>query len=102
MRGANLWSYPSRAQWLKRLASRSQRDTTAFVFSGGGPLGALQVGALRALHEHGVRPDLTVGTSVGALNAAFVAFDPTGIDKLEEMWRRLEDTDLFPGGRFGA
>lgn len=96
-------THPSRAQWLRRLAVR-RRDRVAFVFSGGGPLGALQVGALRALFEHGVRPELVVGTSVGALNATFTAFDPTprGVDGLEGIWRSLTDSDLFPGGRLRA
>lgn len=94
---------PSRAQWLHRLAFR-RRERIAFVFSGGGPLGALQVGALQALFDHGVTPDLAVGTSVGALNATFVAFDPTteGVARLEAIWRGLGDGDLFPGGRFKA
>lgn len=91
----------SRAQWLRRLASR-RKDRTAFVLSGGGPYGALQVGGLRALYERGVVPDLIVGTSAGSLNAAFLAFDPTdhGVARLESIWRSLEDEDLFPGVRF--
>lgn len=94
---------PSRAQWRRRLALR-RRNSVAFVFSGGGPLGALQVGALRALYENGIRPDITVGTSVGALNATFVAFDPTpeGVTSLANLWIGLTDQDLFPGGRFKA
>ncbi|MEA2433676.1 MAG: hypothetical protein QOG54_1133 [Actinomycetota bacterium] len=62
------------------------------------------MGAVRALIDHGVRPDLTVGTSVGALNATWVAFDPSpnGIHKLESNWRNLKESDLFPGGRFKA
>lgn len=94
---------PSRAQWLRRLAQR-RRDRVAFVFSGGGPLGALQVGTLKALFEYGVRPDLVVGTSVGSLNAAFVAFDPTlrGLQRLEDLWRGIQDYRLFPGARSPA
>ena len=93
----------SRAQWLRRLASR-RPDRIGFVLSGGGPLGALQVGAIRALYEHGIRPDLAVGTSVGALNATWLAFNPTpgGIDHLESTWRSMKEGDLFPGGRFRA
>ena len=94
----------SRAQWLRRLATR-RKDTVAFVFSGGGPLGALQVGTLKALYEKGIRPDMCVGTSVGALNATWTAFDPTtdGVAHLEETWLRMRDSDLFPGGgRFKA
>lgn len=94
---------PSRAQWLRRLASR-RRNSVAFVFSGGGPLGALQVGALKALYEHDIQPDIVVGTSVGALNATFLAFDPTprGVEGLTDLWLNLTDQDLFPGGRFRA
>jgi NTE family protein len=91
----------SRAQWLRKLASR-RADRTAFVLSGGGPYGALQVGALRALLEAGVRPDLVVGTSVGSMNGAFIAVDPTlaGIERLTRIWMGFGDADLFPGGRF--
>ena len=52
--------------------------TTAFVLGGGGLLGAHEVGMLRALAEAGVRPDLVVGTSIGALNGVLVAADPAG------------------------
>ena len=50
--------------------------TTAFVLSGGGSLGAVQVGMLAALDERGVRPDVLVGTSVGALNAISIPQKP--------------------------
>lgn len=64
----------------------------------------MQVGALKALFEFDVRPDLVVGTSVGALNATWTAFDPSaeGIKNLEQLWLGLTDADLFPGGRFKA
>ena len=51
---------------------------TAFVLGGGGVLGAHEVGMLRALSQAGIRPDVIVGTSVGAINGAFVAADPAG------------------------
>ena len=94
---------PSRSQWLRRLAQR-RRDRVGFVFSGGGPLGALQVGALKALFDHDIRPELAVGTSVGALTATWLAFDPTplGVARLEAKWRDLKEGELFPGGRFKA
>ena len=65
--------------------------TTAFVLGGGGLLGAHEVGMLRALAEAGIRPDLVVGTSIGALNGALVAADPAGAaDRLRRMWQGEE------------
>ncbi len=63
--------------------------TTAFVLGGGGVLGAAEVGMLRALFENEVKPDLVLGTSVGALNGAMVARDPTPavIDRLTHLWQ---------------
>lgn len=78
-----------------------QRFREAVVLSGGGSLGAVQVGALRALLEEGVRPDLLVGCSVGALNAAFLAVDP-GLERLSELervWRALDREAVFGRGR---
>ncbi len=63
--------------------------TTAFVLGGGGVLGAAEVGMLRALFERDITPDLVLGTSVGALNGAMVARDPTTgvIARLTELWQ---------------
>ena len=71
---------------------------TAFVFAGGGSLGAVQVGMLRELMHAGVSADLVVGSSVGAMNAAYFAGAPNaaGVDKLEKVWRGLRRHDVFP------
>ena len=50
--------------------------TTAFVLGGGGVLGAVEVGMLRALFERDLVPDLVLGTSIGAFNGALVASQP--------------------------
>ncbi|GMA36972.1 patatin-like phospholipase family protein [Demequina litorisediminis] len=62
--------------------------TVGFVLGGGGVRGAVEVGMLRALFDAGVAPDLIVGTSIGALNGAAVAHDPTPgvIETLEKAW----------------
>jgi NTE family protein len=61
--------------------------TTAFVLGGGGLLGAHEVGMLKALAEAQIRPDIVVGTSIGALNGAFVAADPDGAaSRLSRLW----------------
>lgn len=73
--------------------------TTAFVLSGGGSLGAVQVGMLQALATRGVTPDLLVGASAGALNAAFVAghgFTEDALGDLEGIWTRLGRQQVFP------
>ena len=73
--------------------------TTAFVLSGGGSLGAVQVGMLQALTERGETPDLLVGTSAGALNAAYVAghgTSRTSLDTLADLWAGLRRRDVFP------
>jgi NTE family protein len=53
---------------------------------------------LRALCERGIIPDLLVGTSIGAVNAAFFAGQPTleGTYLAGEMWRKIEVEDVFP------
>ena len=73
---------------------------TAFVLGGGGLLGSNEVGMLRALLEADVRPDLVLGTSVGAVNGAAVAADPTigAVETLAEVWERLSDSDVYQGG----
>ena len=72
--------------------------TTAFVFAGGGSLGAVEVGMLRALVERGLRPDFVVGASVGAINAAYYAGAPDadGVEHLAAIWRGLRRSDVFP------
>ena len=73
--------------------------TTAFVLSGGGSLGAVQAGMLAALEEQGLRPDLLIGTSAGALNAAYLGahgYSSESIADLATLWRGLRRQDVFP------
>jgi NTE family protein len=79
------------------MAEGSQvRGSTAFVFGGGGVMGAAEVGMLRALREAAIVPDLVVGTSVGALNGVMVAADPaTAVERLTELWHGIEAQDPF-------
>lgn len=72
--------------------------TTAFVLTGGANLGAIQVGMLQALEEAGVHPDLYVGTSVGAVNATYMAGRPGGggAQGLAGVWSRLRRQEVFP------
>jgi NTE family protein len=91
----------ARRRALDRARAR-RRPGVAFVLSGGGVLGATQVGQMQALLAAGILPDVLVGTSVGALNAAALACDPTpeGLERLAAVWRGLRSEDVFPGSRF--
>jgi NTE family protein len=73
-------------------------NKVAFVLSGGGNRGALEVGMLQALLEHKVQPRILVGTSVGAINATAIAMNPTleGVHWLENRWRRVTRKTVLP------
>src|SRR4051794_5140849 len=73
--------------------------STAFVLSGGASLGSIQVGMLEALYERGIRPDMIVGTSAGALNGAYIAERPQVVEtarELGDVWRGLSRGQVFP------
>lgn len=72
--------------------------STAFVLSGGASLGSIQVGMLQALTACGIRPDMIIGTSAGALNGAWLADGDTESDlaQLADVWRRITRNDVFP------
>lgn len=94
----------------RRTAGRSRRATddaptvtrgaerVAFVLSGGGNLGALQVGMLRALVERRIRPSLVLGCSAGAINGAGFASNPSraGVRRLEELWAKVTEFEVMP------
>jgi NTE family protein len=86
------------------LYALSREPRTAFVLGGGGNLGAIQVGMLQALADRGVFPDELIGCSVGAINAAALAAEPTkaGVDQMAEMWSELDSDVLCPPGRLSG
>ncbi|RMF02000.1 MAG: hypothetical protein D6768_09300 [Chloroflexi bacterium] len=87
----------TRHHWFQK---QNRNRTLAFALSGGGARGMLQVGALRALLEANLQPDMWVGTSIGGMNAAFLAihgFTPEGMTKLEAAWADAAVADLLPG-----
>lgn len=91
------------ASSLSAVRRRLTPSRVAFVLSGGGPLGAVQVGMLRALAEAQIVPDLIVGCSVGAINGAGFAAQPDleGVERLERIWQRIGEgePDLMPSRR---
>lgn len=83
---------------LKSASSGAERNV--FVLSGGAARGAVQVGMMEVLLDHGIVPDALVGTSVGALNAAFMGWRPdrARVRELRGRWMQLSTRDIFPGG----
>jgi NTE family protein len=69
----------------------------AFVLSGGGNRGPLQLGAIKSLLQHGVVPDMIVGTSAGAINGLFLAIDPSAkqAEHGADLWRDAGTRKLF-------
>ena len=84
------------------MAGGPGRQQVAFVLGGGGVLGAHEVGMLQALAEAGIRPDLVLGTSVGALNGVFVAADQAAaVPRLARLWRDGAAGEAFGGSLLG-
>lgn len=77
----------------------SMEKKLAFVFGGGGSRGALQVGALQALLECDLQPDLMVGSSIGAVNATYIAyhgFSQESLDGLVQAWHEVAAVEILP------
>ena len=98
----------SRAEWMAAGQDPEDDDEpeergprTALVLAGGGTRGALQIGMLQVLTEHGFVPDRIYGSSVGAVNGAAYAGDPTreGVQRMTEIWRGLTRESVYPQGR---
>ena len=95
----------SRTAWLADQEDGDEPDEagprTALVLGGGGTRGALQIGMLQVLTEHGFVPDRIYGASVGAVNGAAFAGDPTrrGVERMTEIWRGLTRESVYPQGR---
>jgi NTE family protein len=72
----------------------------AFVLGGGGILGAHEVGMLQALAERKIAPDVVLGTSIGAVNGALFAADPSpeGVTRLSRLWVESNLAEVSAGG----
>jgi NTE family protein len=102
------WASASRAGWLAGQDdddvtddSADEREVTALVLSGGGTRGAVQIGMLEVLTEHGFVPDRIYGSSVGAVNGVAFAGDPTrrGVQRMADIWTGLTRDTVYPQGR---
>lgn len=101
------WARRLRGRWARPRPSADGRNgvtpqRTAFVLAGGGSRGAVQVGMLEELIRRGIRADRVFGASVGAINGAAYAGNPTpaGAEQMADIWRAVKGTDIFPRGTF--
>ena len=105
----------SKAEWLAEQAADTEdeeadeaeeeeyedEEMTVLVLAGGSTRGAIQIGMLQVLAEHGFMPDRIYGSSVGAINGVGFAADPTreGVEQMTQMWLGLRREDIYPQGR---
>ncbi|HEY5108157.1 MAG TPA: patatin-like phospholipase family protein [Acidimicrobiales bacterium] len=97
----------SKAEWLASQGDGGDADEveaeemTALVLAGGSTRGAIQIGMLQVLAEHGFVPDRVYGSSVGAINGAGFAADPTreGVERMAQTWLELKRDDVYRTGR---
>ncbi len=63
-------------------------DSVALVLQGGGALGSYQAGVIEALSAAAIEPDWVAGISIGAINAAIVAGNPSArrVERLRHFW----------------
>ncbi len=101
------WARRVRGRWARTRPTvdgrhRAAPQRTAFVLAGGGSRGAVQVGMLEELIRRGIRADHVFGASVGAINGAAYAGEPTqaGAERMADVWRAVKGTDIFPRGTF--
>jgi NTE family protein len=106
-------SAASRAEWLASQGADPDAEEeedeededdgpmTALVLAGGGTRGAVQIGMLQVLTEHGFRPDRIYGSSVGAVNGVAFAGNPTrqGVERMTEVWSALTRDTVYRQGR---
>lgn len=70
---------------------------SALVLGGGGAKGSYQMGAWKAFRELGIRFDIIVGTSIGAINGALMTQDT--FEAADELWNTIEYENLFDSER---
>ena len=108
---ATTWTARLRARWAARRLRHDDghgggapppAHRTAFVLAGGGSRGAVQVGMLEELVSRGISADRVFGASVGAINGAAYAGDPTleGVQRMADIWRAVTGAEIFPRGTF--
>lgn len=89
---------------MRAMPARKRAQRVAFVLGGGGHNGAAEVGMLRALLERDIKPELIVGTSIGAINGAAIAADPAleTVERLSGLWQGLRVETIFGGSIFAG
>ncbi|OAV10051.1 patatin [Moraxella catarrhalis] len=85
---------PSTAPSLVTPNADKTRPVVALVLGGGGMRGFAHIGAIKSLEAHGIRPDMVVGTSAGALVGAVYASGKTPSEMIA-LADTVKETDLI-------
>lgn len=78
----------------KNHQSRKCRLKTGLILTGGGSRAAFEVGVIKVLMDE-FTPDFIIGTSAGAINAAYIATG-TRPSSLEMYWKKIDRKFAFP------
>lgn len=76
---------------IKRADRRLPFECIALLLQGGGAMGAYQAGVYEGLAEANIHPDWVAGISIGAINAAIIAGNPSEsrVDRMRDFWMRI-------------
>jgi NTE family protein len=85
---------------LPRFQPLDHKPTLALVLGSGGPRGFAHIGVLKVLEENGVKPDLIVGSSVGAVAGALYA-SGIGAADLQRLAQEINVAKFFELGMLG-
>ena len=85
---------------LPRFEPLASKPNVALVLGSGGPRGFAHIGVIKVLDENGIKADLVVGTSVGAMVGALYADGRNGA-ALEELSRKIRVAEFFEFSMLG-
>ena len=94
------WASEVPRERLPSFEPLAAKPRLALVLGSGGPRGFAHIGVMKVLEENGVKPDLIIGSSVGAMVGALSAAGMSAL-QLEQLSEKLRVADFFELGMIG-